>query len=63
MINQAQGLCSQITSWDSEIKRELQGLPEILRNANLQTLSLFFLLSVEKMKRTLSSSWCGGFCW
>lgn len=44
------------------VKRELPGLPEIPLNANLQTVGIFYFpFSVEKMKRTLSSSWRGGF--
>lgn len=43
MGNQAQGLCSQIIDYrDFHIKCEVSGLPEILLNANLQTVGFFF---------------------
>lgn len=52
---------------DSEVDRELLGLPETaVSSAHLQAVGLlfiylFFPLSLEKMKRSLSSCWCGGF--
>lgn len=51
---------------DSEVARELLGLPETaVSSALLQAVGLLFIyfvpLSLEKMKRSLFSCWCGGF--